>query len=333
VSGRLDISFSSLLKACMWLADGFGSLHARGLCYRDISFGNIFIDPGSGGVLIADNDNVAIDGEGSVGVRGTDRFMAPEIVCGTALPSVVTDLYSLSVLLFYLLTVSHPLEGARLSGGDVFSREDAFDLYGRNPLFVFDPDDRSNAPDPAQHQNAAIYWALYPQMLRNLFLRAFTVGLHDPVAGRVREGEWRDCMARMIDLLVPCPCGANVFIEPDGRDTAPCWSCGTTTPTAARFPRLVIDPDIERRVVALNVGRRLFDHHLGPRRYNYRSVAGQVIRHPRFPDVTGLRNLSALTWTSRVNDGTVLTVPPGRSVTIAPGTRIRFGPAEAVVEG
>jgi hypothetical protein len=31
-------------------------------------------------VLVADNDNVAFEGQAAVGIRGTDRFMAPEIV-------------------------------------------------------------------------------------------------------------------------------------------------------------------------------------------------------------------------------------------------------------
>ena len=63
-------------------------------------------------------------------------------------------------------------------------------------------------------------------MLRRLFTRAFTAGLRDP-AERVREGEWRDCMARLLDLLVQCSCGAEVFVEPDGRPVADCWRCSS----------------------------------------------------------------------------------------------------------
>jgi eukaryotic-like serine/threonine-protein kinase len=329
--GRLEISFSSLLRVCLRVADGFLSLHARGLCYRDISFGNIFIDPTSGDVLIADNDNVAVDGRGAEGVHGTERFMAPEIVRGEALPSTATDLYSLSVLLFYLLMVSHPLEGLRMARADVFGREEALELYGRHPVFVFDPHDTSNGPDPERHWHAAIYWSLYPRMIRELFVRAFTDGLSDPMGGRVREGEWRDCLARLLDLLVPCRCGASTFLEPDGRVAAPCWSCGSPTPTREPLPRLVLDPELDRHVVVLNLGRRLFAHHLRTRRYDYREVAAEVVRHPTKGDVTGLRNLSAEAWTARANGGGDVIVPPGRSITIAPGTTIAFGSSETGV--
>src|SRR5207248_884239 len=99
---RVEISSSMSLKACLRLADAFLALHAKGLCYRDINYGNVFIDTDSGDVLVADNDNVSVDLKGSPGILGTMGFMAPEIVRGEALPSAATDLYSLAVLLYCL---------------------------------------------------------------------------------------------------------------------------------------------------------------------------------------------------------------------------------------
>jgi hypothetical protein len=221
--------------------------------------------------------------------------------------------------------------------GDVFGRDDAADLYGWHPLFVFDPEDGSNSPDPDRHQNAAMYWRLYPQMLRDLFVRAFTDGLHSPVDGRVREGEWRDCMARLLDLLIQCSCGAEVFVEPDGRPVAPCWSCSSPSLIPNGLPMLVLDPAGERHVVALNLGRRLFAHHLRRRRYDYRVIAAEVIRHPQALNVIGIRNLSPDTWIASIggdaeSSGAEVVVSPGRSVTITPGTSIDFGHLRGVVE-
>ena len=336
VSGRVSVPFAPLLTACLRLADAFLSLHAKGLCYRDISISNAFIDPDpdSGDVLISDNDNVAINLEGSVGIRGTWKFMAPEIVRGEALPSVDTDLYSLAVLLFYLLVVSHPLEGRRMLLGGVLDGEDASLLYGWNPLFVFDPNDGSNAPDPERHQSAWKYWTMYPQMLRDLFVRAFTDGLRNP-AHRVREGEWRDCLARVIDLLIPCPCGGALFVEPNGRPVTGCWQCGLAALGPEGLPMLLLDPTGERHAVVLNVGRRLFGHHLR-RRYDYREVFAEVTRHPAIPDVLGIRNLSSDTWTASLvgaahSSSSCVVVPPGRNVTVANGTTIEFGTVRGVV--
>ncbi|MFM2159416.1 MAG: hypothetical protein RLZZ124_1890, partial [Cyanobacteriota bacterium] len=42
--GRLDISLQNVLRACFFLADGFHQLHLKGLCYKDISLGNLFLE-------------------------------------------------------------------------------------------------------------------------------------------------------------------------------------------------------------------------------------------------------------------------------------------------
>jgi eukaryotic-like serine/threonine-protein kinase len=109
---RIDPKLRALATAGFQLADSFYQLHAKGLSYCDISFGNVFFNPDTGDILICDNDNVTISGS-DISIAGTPRFMAPEIVTGQAKPSTQTDLYSLAVLLFYMLSIHHPLEGAK----------------------------------------------------------------------------------------------------------------------------------------------------------------------------------------------------------------------------
>ena len=65
----VEPSFRALTTAGLELAHSFMLLHARGLCYRDISFGNVLFDPDTGSILICDNDNVATDGAGCVTVE------------------------------------------------------------------------------------------------------------------------------------------------------------------------------------------------------------------------------------------------------------------------
>ena len=112
MDARVRIPLEVVCRAAANLADAFLALHASGLCYADISFGNLFVDPANGDVAICDNDNVGVDGERS-DVLGTPYFMAPEIVRGEAVPSIVADRHSLAVVLFYLLLRHHPLFGAR----------------------------------------------------------------------------------------------------------------------------------------------------------------------------------------------------------------------------
>jgi serine/threonine protein kinase len=329
---RAEPTFRALATAGLQLADSFLDLHAMGLCYRDISFGNVFFDPDNGEVLICDNDNVAVDGQGEAGVLGTPRFMAPEIVRGEALPSSQTDLYSLAVLLFYMLMVHHPLEGKRELDIKCLDLPAMNQLYGTQPLFIFDPNDDSNRPVPGFHDNALAFWPLYPQFLRDMFIRSFTDGLSDPVNGRVRESEWRAAMVRLRDSIYYCPhCGLEAFYDVEalrtsGGDPGSCWSCGQQL---ALPPRIRIDDDI----IMLNFDTQLYPHHIDDSRlYDFSRPVAEIARHPTDPSIWGLRNLSNDKWTVTSDDGQTFTdVPPGRSVTLGVGTRINFGKLEGEI--
>jgi len=323
MQGRVDPSFRALCTAGFQLADSFLQLHARGLCYRDISFGNVFFDPGTGDILICDNDNVGIDGSAASSVVGTPRFMAPEVVRGEAPPGTATDLYSLSVLLFYMLVVHHPLEGAHEAAIKCMDLPAMTRLYGTQPLFIFHPTDRRNAPVPQLHANALTYWPLYPEHLRALFVRAFTSGLSDPRGGRVRESEWRAGMVQARDELLYCgACEAENFAG-----ARPCWACGATLRKPFRLRFSGLD-------VMLNHDTVLHPHHVDPARsYDFSVPAGEVNRHPSDPTVWGLKNLSSRRWTATTMGGLGHDVEPGRSVRLASGTRVNFGACDAEIIG
>jgi serine/threonine protein kinase len=327
---RTDPTFRALISAGLELADSFLQLHARGLCYRDISFGNIFFDPENGQVLICDNDNVAVDGACQAGVLGTPRFMAPEIVRGEACPTTQTDLFSLAVLLFYMLTISHPLEGRKETDIHCFDLPAMNKIYGSEPLFIFDPHDTTNRPVSGIHDNALAYWPLYPQYIRDLFTRAFTLGLTDPLKGRVRESEWRAALAQLRDWILYCPaCGSENFYDPEvlkkQGQLALCWSCKTNIPLPYRLR-------IDRSVIMLNYDTKLYPHHLDPQRlYDFSAPLAEVVHHPTEAHLWGLKNLSAEKWVLISQDGVIKDIAPGRSVTLAGGQRIQFGAIEGEI--
>jgi len=316
---RVTPSFRSLLNAAWQLADGFLVLHSEGLCYRDISFGNIFFDPDNGDIRICDNDNVDISGSAVGGILGTPRFMAPEIVRGEASPSAQTDLYSLAVLLFYMLMGGHPLDGEREARIRCMDGPALAKLYGFEPLYIFHPADASNRPRPGIHDNPIALPPLYPPAIRELFLRSFTDGLDSP-SRRVRESEWRKAVSRARDLILPCSCGAQSFYDPDllrAGTAQKCWSCARPLPPGARM-RIGAD------IVLLTLGARLYPWHVGLAADGDEAIA-EVAAHPGNPAILGLRNLTADTWTLTRPDGTVATIPPGRAATVATGVRINFG--------
>jgi hypothetical protein len=54
--------------------------------------------------------------------------------------------------------------------------------------------------------------------------------------------------------------------------------------------------------------------------------SGEIGVHPTDPNILGLKNTGTSAWASTTYEGTTVTVPPGKNLKIAAGTRILFGP-------
>nr|WP_278259792.1 FHA domain-containing protein [Nocardioides convexus] len=280
-------------------------MHARGLCYRDISFGNVFFDPGNGNVLICDNDNVGID-NGTGRVLGTPYFMAPEVVRDTTyrtLPNTDTDRHSLAVLLFYALFLGHPLEGARTDSG-MRDAQWLMTHFGTDPLFCMHPTRSDNRPAQIVQQ----YWKIYPQFVRDLFVQAFVEGLDQPGA-RVTEGQWIKALDRLRDGMLACPaCGTTNFWAP-GAESVTCWQDGTEF----RPPYLL---DLGRRTIAVGPQSTIRSDHLTSG-IDQPTVLARVRQHPEAKDRWGLHNASDFSWPVAYPGGQSFLLQPDR--TIEPG--------------
>lgn len=318
---RAEPSFKALCTCGFLLADSYQQLHSKGLCYRDISFGNVFFNPDDGSTMICDVDNVGVTGSSFSGVLGTPRFMAPEIVRGEDLPSADTDRFSLAVLLFYLFMLHHPLEGRKEAAIHSFDLPAMNKLYGFEPLFIFDPDDASNRPVPGLHDNAMVFWPLYPVRFRNLFVRSFTEGLKNPRKGRVMESEWRKALVQLRDGITTCSsCGSENFFDEDkvkAGEPHICWSCNAAIRPPARLC-------FDRSFVVLNRDTKLYRHHWGDL-YNFEETTAEVTQHPQDPNVWGLKNLSDVRWDVTTGAGKSCVVEPGRSVLLEEHIRVNFG--------
>ena len=317
---RAEPSFYSLCKAANNLTNGYQKLHSMGYSYRDISFGNLFFNPDNGDVLICDNDNVSANGIDNSSVYGTPRFMAPEIVVGKAKPSRNTDLYSLAVLLFYMFMMGHPLEGkleAEIKCMDIHAMNK---LYGTNPVFVYDPKNKSNKPVPGYQDNVILFWELYPQTIRDLFTQSFTDGIKSPNK-RVTEKEWLKAFANLLTGIVKCPkCGAEVFYDENKEAKAvahTCWNCGT----AVNMPASLI---VGKNNILLTKDAKLYAHHIYDN-YDMNTVVGSVVQNPNNPNLWGIKNESKENWTYIKPDGIQVPVEIGRSAAIVKDVKINFG--------
>jgi serine/threonine protein kinase len=323
-------SFYNLATVGFKTSDSFLQLHTRGLCYKDISFGNLFFNPNTGDVKICDNDNVTPEGSDFSGVLGTPKFMAPEIVRGDSKPSTQTDLYSLAVLLFYVFFVHHPLEGKLEMDIKCLDAPAMTKLYGKNPIFIFDPNNETNRPVKGEQDNAIIYWNIYPQFFKALFIRSFTDGIHNPLNGRVRESEWRNIFIQLRDSIFYCECGAENFYDLEsvklnqGKPN-PCWSC-------KRTPTLPFRIKIDKSIIMLNHNTKLFPHHIdSKKKYDFSKPVAEVSRHPDNQNIWGLKNLSDDKWVMTDSSGNLKDIFSGKNCRLDNGVKIQFGNSEGEI--
>jgi serine/threonine protein kinase len=308
LKGTVQPSFADLTTAAINLVEAFRQLHAKGRSYRDINEGGVFVDFKTGDVLVCDNDNVFVDGLGDAGVKGKMKWMAPEIVLGKANPSANTDLYSLSVLLFYMFVNHHPLDGKRESDIRAFDHHASVRLYGEDPLFIYDPTNDSNRPVKQFHKNAIVMWRNYPRFLHRIFEKSFTAGLCDPADGRVRLPDWRKTLVQLRDSIYHCTrCNAEVFFDSEefsanGGVMSPCIECGKVSkaPVRARCEKWP-------GTVVAEVGKKLYDHHLYQQReWTFSDPRAEFVDDRKSPSGVGVRNCSNESWTVLGADGAVV---------------------------
>lgn len=318
MKNRVNPSFYVLCRTAYNLTKGYQKLHGMGAKYQDISFGNLFFNPDNGDVLICDNDNVSFDSGEAGGVLGTPGFMAPEIVRGEKRPSRETDRYSLAVLLFYLFIVNHPLEGKLEANIKCMDYAARVKLYGTDPVFIFDPDNKTNRPVKDIHKNAFLYWPLYPEQLRKMFTKSFTVGLREP-SKRVTEPEWMTLFANMMSGMMKCSCGASVFYDEETENSGAahvCWHCQGPV----QVPTKIV---IGKNRLLLNQNTKLMRHHVYGD-YDMETVVGSIVQNPNNPALWGIKNEDKVNWTYEKVDGTQIPVEVGKTAGIAKGVKVHF---------
>ena len=295
-AGRIEISLQNVLKASFFLADAFHQLHSKGLCYKDISLGNLFLQPDTGQILICDNDNVDVDGRELSNVLGTPGFIAPEVLMHQARPGTNSDLFSLAVLLFRLLTRHDPLKGQMDLKIHCLDEPARRRLYGEDPVFIFDPNDQRNRPNPDEHGAALITWPIYPPSLQKLFLQTFCDGMKDPTR-RALTGQWKEVLSTTIDHRQLCnQCGQENFPDDPTISTC-CWNCDNTMarPQTLRF---------SNGTVTISSDNEIYPHHFDNLKPpQLKEPVARVVQHPSDPSILGLKNLTNQIWTATLTNG------------------------------
>ncbi|MEO8258787.1 MAG: serine/threonine-protein kinase [Acidobacteriota bacterium] len=137
------------------------AVHRAGFVHRDVKARNVMRDR-TGRVVLMDfgtgRQADQLRTRGGRDIAGTPVYMAPEVMAGQG-ASVASDVYSVGVLLYHLVTAEYPVEG--MSMDDLRAahargqRRPLIDLRPDLPLPFVQVIERALAPDPAQRHPSA----------------------------------------------------------------------------------------------------------------------------------------------------------------------------------
>jgi DNA-binding helix-hairpin-helix protein with protein kinase domain len=309
-------SLTAMVDACLNIIAGFRALHKKGYSYQDINDGNFFINPETGEVLICDNDNIAPYGE-NLGIAGKCRYMAPEVVLGEKLPDVQTDKFSLSVILFLIMFMNHPLEG---KGTMPPCMTEALEkkYYAEKPIFIYDEEDHSNRPVRGVHVNVLARWDIFPAFLKKAFVYAFSNPVLKGGEPRIIEKEWQQIFETLKTAIIPCgSCGGETFYDTKSGDNK-CINCETPI----NLPAILKTASAEIPVIP---GKYIYEYEIDPDSEDFTRAVGFITKGAKNPNAWGLRNLTGEFWNVTDTDGTATTRGTNEVTRVKPGVKIDFG--------
>lgn len=326
LAGRVRFSdFRAITNAMLQIVNAFRILHNNGYSYQDLNDGNFFIEPRLGNVLICDNDNVAPNGN-NTGILGKPRYMAPEIVRGEVKPNTETDRFSLAVVLFLMLTASHPLEGRRYLVSCLTPDIERM-LYGTEPLFILDKDDKRNAPVQGIHENIGLIWPELPLFMREAFERSFSqTNLMQP-GHRITEAEWQKLLVRLRSGIIHCEhCGNDILSYKSERTACP--ACKKPLPA---FRKLALTGcDYELPLLPGAIAYRL---QFGTANVSQSGNPILLVRaNPQNPRDLMLQNVSGMDLECHTPSGKRKVVPHNAGIPVNPGIAISAFNGKATIK-
>ena len=261
--------------------------------------GEVLVHPEKGRVRIEESAKAS---------RDLDAIPDP----GSAEEGTSGDRYALAVLISrFLAGGTHPMAGRR-SVRPVLTREMKRELFQENPLFMFDPDNDDNRPDPKLHQEAIALWMILPDWMKDMFLQVFSArGLKEP-EGRPSEMAWAKALIRFQNRMLPCRCG-NVLFD-TGEDEYKCDRCGREITIGYR-----IETGTEQ--IPAVVGNRLY--HL-PAEDGSSWDPDPIARLVGPADEgkrTGIQNISGKPWEAITTKGEIRAVDADEVVPVKGGIR------------
>lgn len=177
-----------------FLAQAFCEFEKYGISFGAISPNSFLVNRNSNNtILLLGVDDIYIQGRAAIEIGGTQKYMAPEIISGKRNPDVLSDYYSLAVLLYELLLISHPFD----------SRKDPAGIISEDTVLTV--------------------------KLKDLFSQCFVEGKTNRFS-RPSAFDFEKALLEAANSLIQCPgCGAWHYYNNIGAGKGKCPRCGSVS--------------------------------------------------------------------------------------------------------
>lgn len=207
-------SCETIVNAALCLTKAFTMLKKKSHYFLYMTEDDLFIHPQSGRIIIANVEFLKKEEEpgGLWELLNVSRLFPPVCVRKERLPNERSNCYLLSVLLFEILYLSHPLEGRCAAKYPFMGEKENMEVYGSRPCFIYDHEDASNRPVRGVHINMYIRRNMYPLYIQEHFSRVFSKEALSKNLAYTSVDKWYELFRELRDLLDFCPdCGREYF--------------------------------------------------------------------------------------------------------------------------
>jgi TolB-like protein/Flp pilus assembly protein TadD len=194
------------------LCHAVSAVHAAGLVHRDIKAQNVMLEEGGRLVLMDFGTGRELDDSTETHIAGTPLYLAPEVLSGGA-ATARSDVYSVGVVLFRLVTASYPvpagnlaeLRRAHASGGGTDGRLDRSEIPARLRRVLaraIDPDPTRRYTDAAALASALARLERVSTVRRVAYAAAGVAALAAALGGAYSPG-LREVLRSALAALAP----------------------------------------------------------------------------------------------------------------------------------
>ena len=297
-------TYHAMLQACLNISAAVQKILLKGYSFRDgVNPDHFKIHPSTGDVFVIGVEEIYECGSTNKMVQ----YSAPECVESNQ-SNIDSDYFSLAILLYRLIFIDHPFDGALWEKVPIITRDVERILHGETAVFHLDPNNESNRPTDIYAPNVLNRWNVMPHELRLAFIKVFTEGVRNPKK-RLSAGMWINIIAKCRDKLIRLNAEREQFVNFDDVRSVP--------------PRC-LGIKIGGHRVALYPQKAIYQISVDGNYHQYGKIMAGITYSKQL-DSLMIRNMKNTTWRGWSPKNKQLSdIPEGKEYPIFPGVMIEF---------